>query len=307
MDGSPLVIYKNPMVDYKQVILSIAGDANEIDSANGRSRKLVDTLKKLSEMYRAVIYVPGNHEYYGGKINTADQKMMEWMDGVDNFHYLNCGHVKIDNYNFIGATLWTDFDGGNPIKMLTCQLGMNDYKQIRTLYKERNECHKITPYDIARLNVQHLQFIKSKLEEFRGQKNIVVTHHSPSYKSVTDNWRGDPINAGYHNDLDKLIEQYNPAIWQHGHVHSSHRYKIGKTTVIANPRGYTHFTTRSKKKIDLYAAELHKYSYMLEGWGDEDILDNDLVIADCMQLINKFCHAQNETYNYNLLMNLSNI
>jgi Icc-related predicted phosphoesterase len=307
MDGSPLIIYKNPTVDYKQVILSIAGDANEIDSTPGRSKKLVQTLTRLSEMYRAVVYVPGNHEYYGGKINTADQKLKQWMSDVPNFHYLNCDHVKIDNYNFIGATLWTDFDKGNPVKMLMCQQYMNDYRYIRKLFMDKNECHKITTGLIAQLNKQHLQFITDKLNELKGEKNIVVTHHSPSYKSVCDRYRGDPINAGYHNELDDLIEDMQPILWQHGHVHSSHRYKIGKTTVVANPRGYTHFTTRSKKEVELHAAELHKYSYMLEGWGESDKLESDLIVMDCVQLINRLCNTENEKYNYNLLINLANL
>lgn len=308
MDGSPLILYKNPSVDYKQVILSIAGDANEIDSSSGRSKRLVEALKKLSEIYRAVVYVPGNHEYYGGKINTADEKLVQWMEGVENFHYLNCGHVKIDNYNFIGATLWTDFDGGNPVKMLMCQQSMNDYRYIRKLFLERNECHRLNPQMVIGINREHLKFIKDKLTELQGQKNIVVTHHSPSHRSITEGYKGDPLNAAYHNDLDSLIEDMQPIIWQHGHVHSFHRYKIGKTTVIANPRGYTHFTTRNRKQVDLYAADLHKYSYMLEGWGTEDRLssDSDLLIMDCMQMIQKLCNTENEKYNYNLLINLAN-
>ena len=38
--------------------------------------------------------------------------------------------------------------------------------------------------------------------------------------------------------MEEIIEQYQPALWVHGHIHHSWDYQIGRTRIIANPRGY---------------------------------------------------------------------
>jgi Icc-related predicted phosphoesterase len=46
------------------------------------------------------------------------------------------------------------------------------------------------------------------------------------------------LNAGFITDLTRLIMQYSPELWIHGHVHDSFDYRIGATRIVANPRGY---------------------------------------------------------------------
>ncbi|MDH4313123.1 MAG: hypothetical protein OEW57_15985, partial [Gammaproteobacteria bacterium] len=40
------------------------------------------------------------------------------------------------------------------------------------------------------------------------------------------------------SDYDALIEDCGPALWIHGHVHESFDYRIGRTAIACNPRGY---------------------------------------------------------------------
>ena len=35
-----------------------------------------------------------------------------------------------------------------------------------------------------------------------------------------------------------MIRRFQPALWVHGHVHDAFDYTIGRTRVLANPRGY---------------------------------------------------------------------
>ena len=35
-----------------------------------------------------------------------------------------------------------------------------------------------------------------------------------------------------------FIERYEPALWVHGHMHDSFDYRLGRTRVVCNPRGY---------------------------------------------------------------------
>jgi Icc-related predicted phosphoesterase len=69
--------------------------------------------------------------------------------------------------------------------------------------------------------------------------DIVVTHHAPHPKSVGPDFVGDKLNPLYASDLEELILDLKPALWCHGHMHSSSDYMIGDTRVVANPRGYS--------------------------------------------------------------------
>jgi len=74
-------------------------------------------------------------------------------------------------------------------------------------------------------------------EPFDGP-TVVVTHLAPSRGSIAEKFVGSPINAAFVSDLEARIERWQPALWLHGHVHDSFDYRVGKTRVVANPRGY---------------------------------------------------------------------
>ncbi|WP_462146382.1 metallophosphoesterase [Pseudoalteromonas gelatinilytica] len=51
-----------------------------------------------------VIYVPGNHEYYGSNIGSVNRKLKEQTQN-SNVHVLLNESINIDGVNFIGSTL----------------------------------------------------------------------------------------------------------------------------------------------------------------------------------------------------------
>ena len=62
-----------------------------------------------------MIYVAGNHEYYGQKIPKLTRELKELAAGT-NVHFLETESVTIGEVEFLGATLWTDFElYGDPI------------------------------------------------------------------------------------------------------------------------------------------------------------------------------------------------
>jgi Icc-related predicted phosphoesterase len=67
---------------------------------------------------------------------------------------------------------------------------------------------------------------------------IVITHFPPSTKSIGPQYRDDPTNTYFVNNLDYLIEEIKPQLWVCGHVHHKHSYYIGDTLVVCNPLGY---------------------------------------------------------------------
>lgn len=55
---------------------------------------------------KAVIYIPGNHEYYHHDIDSIDAFRTAAPDNID---VLNDYTVVLDGVRFLGSTLWTDW------------------------------------------------------------------------------------------------------------------------------------------------------------------------------------------------------
>ena len=41
------------------------------------------------------------------------------------------------------------------------------------------------------------------------------------------------------DQLEENILRWQPALWMHGHTYDSFDYRVGKTRVVCNPRGYS--------------------------------------------------------------------
>ncbi|GGG96427.1 metallophosphoesterase [Pedobacter zeae] len=184
---------------------------------------------------KPVIYVLGNHEYYKGTYpNTLNKIVVQAKDS--NIYVLENSFVEFEGIRFHGATLWTDFSlFGNPMEYgIICQSKMNDYKLIRRA-PTYSKLRTIDTYKIHKISKNWLQ---KSLEESIGYKNVVITHHAPSVRSLPSLYINDPISAAYASDLEDLIIKYHPSYWIHGHIHTPARYRIGETEIICNPHGY---------------------------------------------------------------------
>ena len=180
------------------------------------------------ENYDEVVMIMGNHEHYGGDINESfDIIKNRWPTLVllDN-DYTTYGGVLI-----YGATLWTDMNKGDGHMMLRAQFGMNDF---RTITDDTERLQPITTTKMHEETVDEISRIAAK-----GGRMVVVGHHSPSYRSVDGRYKNNDLNGAYASDLDDFIEAHtNIELWIHGHMHSNNDYMIGKTRILANPRGY---------------------------------------------------------------------
>lgn len=184
---------------------------------------------------KPVLYVLGNHEFYGATIQKLIHKLKAKTRNT-NVHILERDVVTIDGVNFLGCTLWTDFElFGDPRHAgYHCQNIMTDYKKIRHL----PNYSKIRTIDTAVIHKHSHWWIEQELKNRNGQINVVVTHHAPSIQSIPENGRQDITAAAYANRLESFIQQYKPALWLHGHVHHVSDYDINKCRVVCNPRGY---------------------------------------------------------------------
>jgi Icc-related predicted phosphoesterase len=208
-------------------IIILAGDIN-------LGTKGIDWIKSTIKEV-PVIYVLGNHEYYKGSypktLNAIRNAALN-----TNVHVLENKSVTIDDVTFHGATLWTDFAlmGDSRLNGSLCQERMSDYKMIR-----RDPAYsKLRSIDTYIIHQQSLKWLQESLNASTTQKNIVVTHHAPSPKSVPEHFKNDILSSAYASNLEPMILQYQPQYWIHGHIHTPIKYEIGSTQIICNPHGY---------------------------------------------------------------------
>lgn len=182
-----------------------------------------------------VIYVLGNHEYY----KKAYPKLVNDLKAEaanSNIHVLENDIVAINGVNFLGCTLWTDYElvGDARISGYQCEQVMTDFKKIRLSPKFA----KLKAKDLYLIHKHSLHWLNSELHARSGQMNVVVTHHAPSAKSLESGYEDDIVNAAYASNLDDFVSSSGAELWIHGHIHENKDYMIGNTRVVCNPRGY---------------------------------------------------------------------
>lgn len=182
-----------------------------------------------------VIYVMGNHEYYGKAHPKFIGEIRNTAKGT-NVHVLEDDFVCIGGVNFIGCTLWTDFElfGDPRIAGYQCQQVMTDYKKIR----KTPQYSKLRSLDTAIIHANSLRWLDKTLSSLEGKNNVVVSHHGPSIQSAPENKRDDITTSAYVSDLSELVSSRKPDYWIHGHLHNSSEYELAGCKVYCNPKGY---------------------------------------------------------------------
>lgn len=200
----------------------------------------------LENFSQPIIYVPGNHEFYGReRLNKVQRRLRELGEEHPRFHPLidhTSPAVNIDGVVFCGATLWADFYlyDSPVVSRNAAQDAMNDYRAIK-LQDSRHVFRRLKATDTQGFHAQQRAAIERHLQAHAQDTVVVVTHHAPSERSIDTRYAGDPCTPAYASHLDALIEAYQPAAWIHGHVHWAQKYQIGRTWVACNPFGYSKF------------------------------------------------------------------
>jgi predicted phosphodiesterase len=184
-----------------------------------------------------VLYVHGNHEGYGKKIDTVVEKISAACATTPNVHYLHQAEFRFMGVRFLGATLWTDFAlfGENLREecMNAAAMFMTDYHSIRLA---RDGYRKLRPLDTLRFHMEDRRWLSEKLEQLFEGPTVVMTHMAPSKASVAPQFSDDVVSASFASNLDDLVSKAD--VWVHGHMHNSSDYRIGRCRVVCNPCGY---------------------------------------------------------------------
>lgn len=177
------------------------------------------TLKYFCQKFNKVIYVHGNHEYYG----AAKKHVISWTyDALaenPNLIWLNNDFIEIDGFRFVGSPLWFET---NEKDFLT-SYHYNDFIFIPS-FEDWIEQESLSCRNYLLNNV--------------SSQDIVITHFVPTNKSFYGKFKLNYLNKYYINNLEGLIIDKQPKMWIHGHTHHSSNYVLNKTKIICNPKGY---------------------------------------------------------------------
>lgn len=197
-------------------VLILAGDI-------ATPKWLREALTYYAERVPNVLYVPGNHDFYGHEgspeITGITLALREKHPG---FRRLVVGDVtEIQGVTFAGDTLWFgDPDNRNRFYEHT----ISDFRSIRISGVP-------TSAWIAHQHRDAQQFFA------QAQADVFVTHHMPSNALISQRYKNSPINRFFASDVFALCE-HPPRIWCYGHTHEHGDQEIGGTRFLCNPRGY---------------------------------------------------------------------
>ena len=189
---------------------------------------------------KPVLYVPGNHEFYGGSLASTVQDLRRLCAGT-HIKVLDCDEIIIGGVRFLGTTLWTDFGLFGPGEqhaqaMQEAQSFMRDFTKIQV---SDLPGQLFTPDDCAALCQANASWLEKRLADAHAGPTVVVTHHAPSRRSIHPRFEASLLNACFVSDLDRLADASRAQLWIHGHTHDSFDYEIEGTRVVCNPRGYS--------------------------------------------------------------------
>ncbi len=233
-----------PHVTDPETVLILAGDlhvsplcfANFIEG-------IIETTNFL-----AYIIIPGNHEYYNQDFNETQEAFTVFIESFkdipeyQNVHFSSVfDKVLIEDVLFMFGPMWTD-GGKTLMERLALPRYLNDFRVISDGDKR---------FTVDRMREEFMNFVYclgDALKTSTAAKNILVTHHLPSYQAIDPMYRDNSTcNGGFAVDLvdyvdGSLLNKID--LMCYGHTHGANREVITLEScdtpvqLFCNPRGY---------------------------------------------------------------------
>lgn len=230
-------IKNNPIISEGEILL-LAGDILPFALLDKPS----DFLDLVSNSFEKVYWIPGNHEYYGSDINDRSGSFCEKIRS--NVFLVNNYEEKINNVNFLFSTLWSKISEEN---QWVIQNTLSDFVAI----KDKEENLRVPKFN--KLHQLSLQFLRDTLTKNENEKNVVITHHIPTFMNYPEQYIRSVINQGFATELFDLIHDANINYWLYGHHHTNTPdFSINSTQLITNQLGYVKYKKNKTYKNNVF-------------------------------------------------------
>ena len=223
-------------------------------------------LKRLKDLFKYVIIVPGNHDLYmcsntqaaRYKFNSFNRiKEMKEFCSDNNIHYLDGNIIEIDGKRFGGLGMFWDKSYYNYLE----KREVSDAEVLNFYDNYMNDSKYIMcgekPYKIPlayggsyfKTSFNAIEFFNKeyqKLQNYNDFDNIdvMITHYVPTIPyGIKTKYAMERGTTFYMFDGEKDIERISPKIWLFGHMHDKFDFIHKDTRFLCNPLGYPGETT----------------------------------------------------------------
>lgn len=224
-------------------ILILAGDI-----CYYKHKNFIPFFEEVSQYFKYVIFVPGNHEYYTNSIidlnfksfQAVDYEITMMLEHLPNVKFLQKQTFVLNNIKFLGTTLWYDTPPTDK------RFDNIVYTQSDKFILYNNHMMPI-PKEIYNINRSQYYWLSNELNHTNGYYTIVITHYLPSKKCIADIFKQSNDNFLFYTECDNMFQKVNN--WVYGHTHIGKTQTIGKSIVLANPRGLQKEQSRYKNYV----------------------------------------------------------
>jgi len=224
-------IKANPLQPKGDVLL-LGGDIIPFGSIDRHK----DFFNYVSDNFKMVYWIAGNHEYYGFDAAKKNGSFTEKIR--DNVLLVNNVAIQHENVRFVFSTLWSKIRDYNQWQV---ERGMNDFRRIR--YNE----HRFNTDIYNQFHEDSMVFLQKELTSSNKLKTVVLTHHVPTLINYPAHFLGTPLNDAFAVELKDFIEIMEPDFWLYGHHHQNiPAFTIGKTKMLTNQLGYVGYGEHSE-------------------------------------------------------------
>lgn len=223
-------------------VLIMAGD---ISSSINMIEK---TIEHIHDRFLGIVYVAGNHEYYGHVRQDQEYAVKRRLAPFKNVTYvgLDVALIELDNVSLVAGTLWGD--GGITVQEnLRVQQFLRCFKLIKNTV-ETDEAPYSTdlPYTVSMMHDDNLDAragFKNALEYSAADRPdipvVMVSHYIP-FRSICHPRFGGQIDGGFASDCHEVVSNVTPSGWIFGHTHDTYHEVVGGIPMYCNPSGYRH-------------------------------------------------------------------
>ena len=234
--------------------------------------------KWIRENIHNGMFVAGNHDPAYNDLGWTIKKQKQYLadkfpvDGNVTFLDEQVGvmskQIPDTNILVIGSTLYTDYayadatmkrcvseskswkevaynmNVNDPIvaaNLYMASRGLNDFRWGHVEGDFGDKQRTVRPMDyLSWFNIT-FDRIQELVNQNHDKDIIVMTHHCPTPKCISEQYIGNDMNASYVSDLEEFITSHpNIKAWVCGHVHSQTITTVGENgqLIVCNPRGY---------------------------------------------------------------------
>lgn len=215
---------KWPYIPARAPVLLLAGDI-------GSPKK--DTLREfmadVSSRFKMVLYVPGNHEYFGNVMSETEVMLQKVLAPFPNVIYLKDRSITLEDVferpiRVVGTTMWAP-----------CPASNHDLRDFQKIFLGE-PVRRFRSEDMRALHQQSVEFLSNELGVCRDVDTVVVTHHGPMLET-NGAFMDHPASEAYAADMRGLMHDHVRA-WVYGHTHINMSVVHNNCLVTTNALGY---------------------------------------------------------------------